>query len=98
MEDPFRKKRNFLREWIEKKLEHLVVSNCDHMVTVSYPLKRYFKSITKKEVSLIHNGFDEEDFADTQKVKGDGFTIGYFGSIFGDRDPSYFLSFNRVFK
>lgn len=91
MEDPFRKKRNFSREWIEKKLEHLVVSNCDHIVTVSYPLKRYFRSITKKDVSLIHNGFDEEDFADTPKIKCDGFTIGYFGSIFGDRDPSHFL-------
>lgn len=91
VEDPFRKKRNCLREYIERKLENFIVTNCDHIVTVSHPLKKYFSTITRKHITLIHNGFDEEDFTDACRVKSDGFTIGYFGSIFGDRDPTYFL-------
>ncbi|MEC7801138.1 MAG: glycosyltransferase [Verrucomicrobiota bacterium] len=89
--DPFRKKRGFLREMLERNLERKILTNCTNVISVTEPLVKYFQQLTHRQVSLIPNGFDEDDFTPTKNKHKSKFVIGYFGAIFGDRDPSPFL-------
>ncbi|MFP6855379.1 MAG: glycosyltransferase, partial [Opitutales bacterium] len=91
MEDPFRPRRSEWRNALESLMERSVAQQADHLVTISDPLADYFSTLSANPVTVIPNGYDEEDFASLSSVKTDRFTIGYFGSIFGDRDPTNFL-------
>ena len=55
---------------------------------------RKYPEISKKtKYVLIRNGFDSEDYKDssTDNKRNDKFTIAYTGSMYGKRNPYYFL-------
>ncbi|MFC2175958.1 glycosyltransferase family 4 protein [Bacteroidota bacterium] len=76
------------------KLERQVLENADSVVTVSQSLANEFvglvPSLKSKNVAVIPNGFDEDDFQ--LKVPLDlQFTIGYMGTITEQYDISALL-------
>ena len=89
--DPFRKKRGFLREMLERNLERKILTNCTNVISVTEPLVKYFQQLTHRQVSLIPNGFDEDDFTPTKNKHKSKFVIGYFCNIRRQRpSPSFF--------
>lgn len=73
-----------------KKLERLVLRNCDQPVTVSYRLATSLaeKSSTKSEVKVLPNGISDDKAVLKQSVASeDQFIIGYFGMLNEIRDP-----------
>jgi glycosyltransferase involved in cell wall biosynthesis len=68
-----------------RKIEKEVFKDADHINVVTEMIKKkyekFYPFISSKS-SLIHNGYDEEDFVDMgQKMKNDIFTIGYNGTF-----------------
>lgn len=73
----------FLQEWIEKR----VIKGCYKIITVEENAAAQLRSFHSKEVALIHNGFDAEDYKDEVPLSSI-FTISFTGSItIVDRQP-----------
>ena len=68
------------------KLENQVLQNVDVCLTVSETWVESFKVLGSKNVKLITNGFDEDDFAVKEK-ENDKFIIGHFGLLNHLRNP-----------
>jgi len=66
--------------WMEKRL----IKNVDHVITVNEPLKKYFKSITHKPITIVMNCKDliSEEY---QPPKNDVFIICYIGILHKSR-------------
>lgn len=45
-----------------QKLERKILSSCDQLITVSDSWAKHLKELGAKEVEVIHNGYDAEDF------------------------------------
>ncbi len=69
-----------------QKLEREVLDNTDVCLTVSETWVDSFKRLGSRNVKLITNGFDEDDFNVLQK-EGDNFVIGHFGLLNHLRNP-----------
>ena len=69
-----------------RKLEKEVLQNADVTLTVSETWIESFKRLGSKNVKLITNGFDEEDFTVKEK-ENDKFIIGHFGLLNHLRNP-----------
>lgn len=72
------------RRFIETVAEKYIISNANSLVTVSDQLSEDLKTIHKKDIYVIYNGFDPSDFpqkADLLPM----FTITYTGSVYGKR-------------
>lgn len=68
-----------------QEIEKIIFNNTDHINNVSRTWKKKYEAlypeITSKS-SLIHNGYDEDDFTDLgNKKKNTTFTIGYNGTF-----------------
>ena len=73
-----------------------VLSKADFVVTVSNELKELFKTKTsgKKNIYVIPNGYDEEDFKDSfteEKSSGKSFIISYTGTLADSYNPNIFF-------
>ena len=70
---------------INKGKEHAVVTSADRMTATSPNLKRILASkdagIKPDHISVIPNGYDEEDFEGLTKEKNEVFTISYTGTM-----------------
>lgn len=67
------------------KLEHEVLKTADEIIVTSHSLQQAFQKMTKTPVSLITNGYDQEDF---EKLPLDeSFSITHIGSLLSDRNP-----------
>lgn len=66
--------------WMEKRL----IKNVDRVITVNEPLKKYFKSITYKSITVVMNCKDliSEEY---QPPKNEVFTICYIGVLHKSR-------------
>ena len=64
----------------DKTLEDLVLKNADSVSVVSNGMLEEFSDRTK-DISLIYNGFDDEDFKHIEKASNDKFTISYVGNF-----------------
>ena len=71
---------------IYRKLEQEVLSISDVCLTVSETWVESFKVLGSRNVKLITNGFDEDDFAVKEK-ENDKFIIGHFGLLNHLRNP-----------
>ncbi len=81
-------KRMFLYDIIERKYEKKVLSEVNHIVTVSRTLAKQMENLHNKDVEVIENGFDEEEYNTTEKINEDIFSILYTGQLYsGKRDP-----------
>lgn len=74
---------------LEKKIEEWVLRNAD-AVTVTCEsqrkqLMKTFSFLEKSSVSVVHNGYDPDDFEKIVPHKFDKFTILHAGSIYGPR-------------
>jgi len=69
-----------------RKLEKEVLENADVTLTVSESWVKSFKSLGSKNVKLITNGFDEDDF-DVRYLESNKFIIGHFGLLNHLRNP-----------
>lgn len=70
-----------------KRLEQKVIHSADKLVTVSWNWANDFKALGAKNVEVITNGFDEDDFQSGQNKASDNFEILHIGSMNADRNP-----------
>jgi hypothetical protein len=68
-----------------QKIEKEIFKDIDHINIVSKTWRENYETLypeTSSKLSLIHNGYDEEDFVDLgYKTKNSKFTIGYNGTF-----------------
>ena len=96
--NPFRDKKIFPFEYIDNKLEKLVLEKCDKIIDISEKYKFNFierySFLTDRKISVIPNGFDSEDFdflKDLKKRKNQFYTIVSAGSYYQKRSLLPFL-------
>jgi len=71
-----------------KKLEKEVLEKADCITTVGNNCAKGLESITEKEVHVITNGYDPDDFKPCSGFLYDFFSITHAGSMNKDRNPS----------
>lgn len=71
-----------LRRWFSRRHETLTMRNASAINTVSEPLAKKIGKLLHKEVNVITNGFDHEDYDSVSSKLTDVFTIAYTGSIY----------------
>ena len=67
-------------------LEKKVLQNCDAIVTVTRTWKQDLEKLSGREVFLISNGFDPDDFIESLPKKDSKFTFTHVGSMNEDRN------------
>lgn len=70
-----------------RKLERDVLEQADLTVTVSGPIKKELIQKGGKNVMVITNGFDPDDFSDFMGMPTNKFTITHSGSLIPSRNP-----------
>ncbi|MFK8038651.1 MAG: glycosyl transferase family 1 [Crocinitomicaceae bacterium] len=71
-----------------KKLEKQVITACNTLVSVSKSWGKVYEELGAKNVKIITNGFDSDDYHQTRELnKTDKFIITHLGSINADRNP-----------
>ncbi|WP_100523463.1 glycosyltransferase family 4 protein [Mycobacteroides abscessus] len=84
------------REWLEDRLERMVLRESDILLTVTHSFARNFKNKFAEEIrraEVIHNGFDPEDYKELQAIKSDPSVCSfiYTGIFYKERNPRLFL-------
>ncbi len=83
----YHKKLKLTKSSAEKhlKLEHNVLNTANHIIVTSYNTKREFSAKTQQPISVITNGFDDENV----KINAldEKFTISHIGSLLSERNP-----------
>lgn len=73
-----------------KRLENKVLMNADRITTVSWSWAEDMKALCGRDIDVISNGFDDEDFKGIERKTPDGFVITHVGSMNRDRNPELF--------
>jgi hypothetical protein len=79
-----------LTGWADRKhkmQELQVLQNADVVVTISKGMSAVFDKLYHREYEVITNGFDDEDLADVQPVRGSKFCLAHVGSLVKSRNP-----------
>lgn len=86
-------KRSFWAKWIDGNLERKTMSSARKIITISDELKDLIASKldTEKEIAVIPNGFDKDDFMNIKITQRDYFRIVYTGVINQQRIPHALL-------
>ncbi|RXT04736.1 glycosyltransferase family 4 protein [Ammoniphilus sp. CFH 90114] len=85
------------REWLEERLERMVLRESDILLTVTRSFANNFQQKFNDEIQrleVIHNGFDPEDYKQLEKVKmdyPDQCSFIYTGIFYKERNPRLFL-------
>lgn len=80
-----------------QKLEREVLQKADHVITIApYHVDR-FEKLGGRKVTLITNGFDEDDFAGIARTRTSTFTIRHIGMVDELRDPRPFMESVKAF-
>ena len=72
---------------LHHRMEGEVLNSAGALVTVSWSWAEQFKKLCNREVNVITNGFDEEDFPNETIEPDKKFSLHHFGSMNGDRNP-----------
>lgn len=75
-----------------KKLEHEVLTTADEVITITPFYVRQFERLSGRNVNLVTNGFDEEDFKNFKIVRSDKFLIRHVGIVNEKCDPRPFMN------
>ena len=78
-----------LTNWADKKhkrLEKKVIEDADKLVTVSWNWANDFKKLGAKNIEVITNGFDPDDYISLKKTLPNKFEICHVGSMNKDRN------------
>ncbi|MFI5135639.1 MAG: glycosyltransferase family 4 protein [Chitinophagales bacterium] len=70
-----------------KRMEKEVLKYADKVVTVSWHWADDLKKISGREVEVITNGFDEDDYKTERPPLDEKFSLTHVGSINADRNP-----------
>ena len=70
-----------------KKLEKTVLEKADCITTVGSNCAKGIKNVTNKDVHVITNGYDTDDFQNCPAFNYDFFSITHIGSMNKDRNP-----------
>ncbi len=70
-----------------KHLELAVLKQANEIVTVTYNMKKEFEEMVDKVVNVVHNGYDESDFADKPVSLDDHFSITFSGLFNAEGNP-----------
>jgi glycosyltransferase involved in cell wall biosynthesis len=84
----------FLSKTIDSVYEKKVLKSADRIITVGDSLKELFSSKIKgiaEKISVISNGYDEDDFSGLIPSKPEIFTISYVGTLSGSYPVGGFL-------
>lgn len=81
---------DFVRN-IHRKLELKVLQRADVVLTITPFYVRKFEALGKREVKLLTNGFDEDDFTSLRYERAGKFIIRHVGIINEKCDPRPFL-------
>ncbi len=75
--------------FLKKKMERLIVKKADSVITANPAIKGDFerRHPHAKNICLIDQGYDEEDFGEDRHCSSEIFTIGYLGTFSPDCDP-----------
>lgn len=77
-------KELMLSSWADSKhrqLEQEVLAKADSVVTIGYTMTKEMAELGAKRVETITNGFDEDDFPETQIGLDSEFTISHIGTF-----------------
>ncbi len=84
---------SYVRKIFEKRLEVRTLSTADALVTTSKPWAEKLKTLHKKRVCSIPNGYDPEILGTGKANLTSNFTITYAGQIYREKqDPSKLLA------
>lgn len=86
-------KELMLSSWADKKhrqLEKEVLTKADKVVTIGYTMTKEMKGLGAKNVETITNGFDEDDFPETEVELDSSFTISHIGTFSPSRNHPKF--------
>ena len=82
-------------------LEKQVLENADCVITVSEDLKRMFfkksNQLLPEKITVIPNGFDEDDFTEINPLPNKAFTIAHTGTINSNYNISGFIKALNTF-
>ncbi|MEI6748674.1 MAG: glycosyltransferase family 4 protein [Bacteroidales bacterium] len=70
-------------------LEQKVLKAADRIVTVSWNWAKDFEALGSPDTKVITNGFDPEDFPETNQKKTTTFLLTHIGSLNKDRNPEF---------
>ena len=71
-----------------KRLEKAVLETADKVVTVTWNFKKGLEKLCgRKDIELIFNGFDPDDFIDFQSKSTGKFRVCHLGSMYKHRNP-----------
>lgn len=82
-----------LTRWADKKhkkQEQLVIKNADSLIVVGATLKKEYLDMGAKNVSVITNGYDQDDFMNDDVCLDKKFSIMHAGTITYSRNPQNF--------
>ena len=82
--------RNIFSSLLDKRFEKLVFKNADGITTVSKTIGDFIFQMTKGNVHVLSNGFDESDFV-FPKSQNDKFRITYTGTLGKDQSVLSFI-------
>ena len=69
------------------QLEKEVITSANRVVVVGNTMKEEFETAYRRNVDVITNGFDPDDFPPSGKYRKTGFTIAHIGSLVRSRNP-----------
>ena len=84
-----------LTRWADKKhkkQEQLVIKEADSLIVVGTTLKKEYQNMGAKNVSVITNGYDHDDYIDDNVCLDKKFSIMHAGTITYSRNPQDFWS------
>ena len=67
------------------RLEREVLQTADHILTTSFTTKKDFSKITKKPITVITNGFDDDEVEEV--MLAEKFRLSHIGSLLSERNP-----------
>jgi glycosyltransferase involved in cell wall biosynthesis len=82
-----------LSSWADSKhrqLEKQVLAKADSVVTIGYTMTKEMEELGAKRVETITNGFDEDDFPETQARLDTEFSISHIGTFSPTRNHPKF--------
>ncbi len=90
-------KRSVFSSYCDEILEKRIVKNSDIILAASKKIKHDFKDLGK--ITVITNGFDEDDFSGYVKKRNSVFSLAHFGTLAPETDPtSILLALNQLYE
>ncbi|HEX7400733.1 MAG TPA: glycosyltransferase [candidate division Zixibacteria bacterium] len=83
-----------LHLFIKNETQKIIIKKAKRIIAANPSVKEELERLCRKtrEIQLVEQGYDEEDFGGGQANQGEIFTIGYLGTFSPDCDPTPFFS------